>query len=662
MHVAHQCGSGISYELGKDTVCIECGNEATVSGCELDRDGQLALNEYGEPYGCEWWVRTPCKSEVMDPIDFQPCGTCTGPYYERETCGITRNTICEACADSTNADGERRAISHCAFSDHLCDQGERMPGEMNGYASSEVRCGYYPGEVSDDNDARRAARFKALGINPVTAADMCGEGGVECTLDACEPGYLGPRCDYLRIFTGCGTHMKDMSEIRANGSRRTTDENGEEIDDEVQALAGHFIERTAKMGRNWYNDDGHVPGQSYKTSKEAIVNFSTALQGTGPDTRNMRSFMVWCMDLCDEYPECTAFELDDGGDSYVSSGPLDPMAGGPAGDEANGLPAGVQADSVCRLYNGPSQPDDMVDRDCYINIRRQSEADVIANLKRRAEADGTLVDPLTGAPVLTSLLDFLDFGKDDNGTPDDANDDCELACGGDGSDCASMVWCPSKQACINTTNEPCPTCTGEETTAVCSDGFSATQQACEMAHCSFNDSIEGTAGITTREGCLALCGAGEHEEIVNQTAGRENPNVQISRVYSTEMERCKDVEGRRVCPLVSINRCVWYDAKDNAGAVLAATWTEATCDPSGCGPDFQWCYLEDTCMRSELLETSDSNEGQIKSPLGCNNGFRLSNNVGYDDTMWYAAGSGSELLFGAYTGGSLDIVNEPFFK
>lgn len=514
---------------------------------------------------------------------------------------MTRNTVCEACADAVDAQGNRRFITHCPFKYHSCDMGDRMADGI-GYGVSEVRCSYYPGDEGDPDHQD---------LDP----NLCGEGGQECSLDACDAGYLGPRCDYMRIYTGCGTHWKSI-----DSDERSAGQENEE--GEVGGQSGHFIERTAKMGRTWYNDDGHTPGQSYKTTKEAIINYNSA--GTGEEFRDMRSFMVWCMDLCDEYPECTAFELDDDGTTYTESGPLDPMTGGPAGFAPE-----VKPDTQCRLYNGPTNPDDMVERDCYANIRRQSEADIIDVMRARSQ-QAEWMQPF--------LLDV-----NDNGTPDDTSDDCSLDCGSAGEDCTSRVWCPSKNACIESHVEPCPLCDGP---GICSDGYSTDAVNCSVAHCTFNDGPTDSS-IDSLEACLNLCGEADDPLVIGQAFGSDG-SMRVANVLAVSAERCPD----DICEVADLKRCKWYEAGE-------AQFTENTCDPNGCGPNFQYCYLEDECIRSELLETEGSSVDVIRGPHGCNNGDRFTDDVGYDDSVWYGPQDDSGLLYsGVYDREAVvDFVN-----
>jgi hypothetical protein len=318
------------------------------------------------------------------------------------------------------------------------------------------------------------------------------------------------------------------------------------------------------------------------------------------------------MDLCDEYPECTAFEVDDGDPSV-----LDPTQSGFLHEGPKGAFAAFRVfpNAECRLYRSQETvPSDDPRQNCYVNLDRQDEDRVLFHMRDRAvEA----VDE--GGGTETRRRVFRDFLVD----PEHG---CERGRG------SAFAWCPSKATCIRSWEEPCPVC-GEGSGAdgggapmegggrACTDGFSLTEADCARAHCAFNDGpayARGRSGrlVFTREGCLELCGLpGDDDVIINEAA------VRARRRVSRDAERWGEVVG--------LNRCKWYDAGE-------ATMVDV-CDPNGCAPDFRYCYLESSCMRTDLLETWAHTDAQVRGPLGCNNGTRRTNEPGFDDTEWYPA-------------------------
>jgi len=68
-------------------------------------------------------------------------------------------------------------------------------------------------------------------------------------------------------------------------------------------------------------------------------------------------FIAFCLQLCDEFPDCMAFEIEDGGDSADASG--DESLGGRGAE--------------CYFKSSYTALSDDYSQDCYSNIVRQGQ-------------------------------------------------------------------------------------------------------------------------------------------------------------------------------------------------------------------------------------------------------------------------------------------------
>lgn len=148
-------------------------------------------------------------------------------------------------------------------------------------------------------------------------------------MDACQNGFMGPQCQYTKIYSACAGDAN-------------SDNKGD-----------YLAERTAKKGRKWFDDspldmDIHFPGDN---------------------KRSDNLWLAWCMRECEENPFCHAFEIEDGGDSAEESGKWE-----------------VVAKTTCRLFKNTQVCPEFEDnfepdysKDCYVNVKRDPEVLARAN-------------------------------------------------------------------------------------------------------------------------------------------------------------------------------------------------------------------------------------------------------------------------------------------
>jgi hypothetical protein len=82
-------------------------------------------------------------------------------------------------------------------------------------------------------------------------------------------------------------------------------------------------------------------------------------------------FIDWCKEMCVLYDDCLAFEVLDGGTDDLETGSA--TLGGPR--------------SVCHLKNAISNLGEDPSRDCWHNICRQSEENILSQLTGLEKAD-----------------------------------------------------------------------------------------------------------------------------------------------------------------------------------------------------------------------------------------------------------------------------------
>jgi len=133
--------------------------------------------------------------------------------------------------------------------------------------------------------------------------------------------------------------------------------------------------------RYWrtYADCGVGPGYRERTAKTGKFR-----------GQSNNEFIAWCMMLCDEFPDCVGFEIDDGGDTWIRAGTA------PEEADVTQRQSLTKPNSLCSLKHLPSGSltafaDVDLGKDCFSNVRRQREDD----LRTLLEATDAVLAPLT---------------------------------------------------------------------------------------------------------------------------------------------------------------------------------------------------------------------------------------------------------------------------
>jgi len=282
------------------------GSDAVSSPC-ADREGRHAF------YSAECTEFT--NSELTDCYDCADDRTCNarGGEYIREDCvygtkaavGVT--TLCNKCTNQEDMPNhfEHKGCFHDGHEDAewtpcatcLDGEWEHTPCRL----STQTICGpcYPVNGCKTENTVCSIGRAEDDNDSECmgTPATTGGEAPIAPWF-MCEAGYMGKQCHYMQTHADCG-------------------------------VGAGYRERTAKTGK--------FRG---KTNDE---------------------YIAWCAMLCDEFPDCTGFEIDDYGDDVNAM------------NENTKL---TKPNSLCSLKNmnfgsvvNPSDPS----KECFANTRRQRE-------------------------------------------------------------------------------------------------------------------------------------------------------------------------------------------------------------------------------------------------------------------------------------------------
>lgn len=251
------------YTVQQDTICTDCkdcGEDMYVSAtCTTSEDTTCAA--CGKCHG-------------QDSTGF--CVDRTDCKYEIETCnpgsvlgGIGDTPQCADCTKRKNTEWE---VFKCGdASDGLfatcsqCQEGEYMQQECT--ETSDTVCPVCSVVVEHELDVMAIVRNVAYPGTSVYSLENCkghgSQSGLRCTdgehttCEECEENWFGATCAYHKYTGECGTLTTRERASNRGGFHGDTDE----------------------------------------------------------------QFIQFCLELCDEFPDCMAFELEDGGTNLAASGP-----------------------------------------------------------------------------------------------------------------------------------------------------------------------------------------------------------------------------------------------------------------------------------------------------------------------------------------------------
>lgn len=172
-------------------------------------------------------------------------------------------------------------IDNCPMENHRClPNGSPFQAAMGLDAATMRKAAAHEADDLAHNDfAGELALAERRMIMSQCAYDhkSCGDDG-KCNLEACDNGFVGPSCQYLKTTMAC-----------------TTDDGHEVI-----------AERAAKSGKKWFDD--------------SPLGVDVFYEGMNNNKRTPKDFIVYCLVQCEENPFCNAFEIEDEGTDYTRSG------------------------------------------------------------------------------------------------------------------------------------------------------------------------------------------------------------------------------------------------------------------------------------------------------------------------------------------------------
>jgi len=407
---------------------------------------------------------------------------------------------------SWDEEGLTKCVNACA------DVMEKMEGEVGWTETCEAVNGCSAEDARDlEQDIEKG--FDMAGISHRMSlsycatdekAEECGGTGL-CNLEACNPGFVGPNCQYLKSFTGCGTQF--------------------------------VAERTAKKGRKWFDDDG-------------AMDFPLFYEGKSDGKHSPNDWIVYCMMMCEENPFCHAFEIHDGPpgtcefgvnegqetkDGEYKFGQEDGSLKCPPGSMSKSQDWDIEPGTTCRMYrnvqimyskdgnaakNENHKQGDLTmkyDRrydlmqtgstkfrydptfdDCYINIERVSNLDEIKEQLESLESDKGYVPP--AQPLC----------KGDDCATYDAHG-CDTLRG--------MAWCKITEKCQDHSIFPCipqkklvqPRCPKDQSYCYCT-GKCGTKGVDECREYNYNNANPSEQDEARKDGGVMIMAGEDHTD------------------------------------------------------------------------------------------------------------------------------------------------------
>lgn len=240
----------------------------------------------------------------------EPCSVCEEDFWVSDICTVLQDTTCTACSPCPCGDRDT-----CEYITDLC-----VPGEIF-ITGSDTVCKDCT-RIQDD-------QWEVFGCGGTSDAlfkgcSLCQEGEFEHQACTATADTVCPDCPIV--------HHCPKEHVRCT----TTD------DSTCTACSDPFMGPTCCYQKT-FGDCGTI------TSRTRIA-FRYGFDGETND-----EFVSFCMDLCEEFPDCMAFELMDGGTDLTTSG-------------GNSY---LSKESACYFKASYTEKPEKPDFDCYSNICRQ---------------------------------------------------------------------------------------------------------------------------------------------------------------------------------------------------------------------------------------------------------------------------------------------------
>jgi len=331
-----------------DTVCAACTNcpsgTFTDVNCQTVEESSLLFPESVYTVRPDT-VCTTCTEPIFDGVN--------GPQSDEfvtAPCNILKDTTITDCFLCPCEDRET-----CQYMTDYCTSGDIF---NNGDDT-----------ICEDCTKRRGPRewevFKCGGTSDALfkPCSICMEGEYE--LQACTEtsDTICPKCSLNVLYGQLDQCTKDNLRCTA-GPSMDTDEGGT-----AAWSAGNDNSDTVclECEDKWFGETCCY--HQYFGSCGTLTTRERIAARYGFEGETNEEFVDFCLELCDEFPDCLAFEIEDGGADYMSSGP-------------NNL---ISKTATCYFKASFSQEDDDLSDDlvfkgddprfdCYSNVCRQNKA------------------------------------------------------------------------------------------------------------------------------------------------------------------------------------------------------------------------------------------------------------------------------------------------
>jgi len=391
-------GGGCSYF--KDTLCVLCEPIKNCGTVEDEESGKLIPAVVCDDGFNE--VCNLCQNGYWDP-DCKPCKVCDAGFYETVQCTQDNDTECEACTECDDnqflstactytSDSECTDCTICTpgdFSEVVCQKMETVYTETaDTVCTTCTECADTEGsyvtttcsitadtKCADDerceegeyiNEVMEAGTWDTLGDRRSchTCTKLAGGKFVQwkCDRDDFKDG-LHMKCTQC---ADCGTDNDDcdvdaMGEYQLKTCTDTSDTVCPSCPPVKNCEDGFVKCDDAKSSECQQCSEGFYGDNCcYEKAFSACGTMTTRerrADAYGYDGESTEEFIEFCLSLCEEFPDCMAFEIEDGGTDYESSGEF--VRGG-RGDQ-------------CYFKSAYSQLTNDFAQDCYSNTCRQGD-------------------------------------------------------------------------------------------------------------------------------------------------------------------------------------------------------------------------------------------------------------------------------------------------
>lgn len=395
-------GGGCSYF--KDTLCVLCEPIKHCSTIESESGKLIPAITCTSAYD---QVCSKCDNGYWDQ-DCKPCKVCAEGEYETKQCTHDSNTECAPCTQCTNKEYVAKACSYTSdtecktctictpgdFSAEICFHGQKYEFPENVYTVTPDTVCQKCTEPADDMYVTDVCT-----ITKDTEFAWCNRCGTGSTAAGDEPAYeegtmyIDDQCE-AGTWDTVGEKIECAPcKTRPTGSYTVWHCDSTDVHDSLHASCSECQDGEYLFAECTDSADTVCPKctavENCKPETVTCTDATDSLCGEcregffgetccyekqfsacgsmttrerraeqyGYEGESTEDFIQFCLEMCDEFPDCMAFEIEDGGDGYTESG--DEVRGG-RGDR-------------CFFKSAFTQLTDDYTQDCYSNICRQGE-------------------------------------------------------------------------------------------------------------------------------------------------------------------------------------------------------------------------------------------------------------------------------------------------